>query len=366
MGRGCPTGRSALSGRAKTLTLTANPDEDNAGLLTQIIGQGYEITRRVHDDESGTSWSERVMIVRSEAFAEAARKGLTQRLEHTTAALSALTPTPGRGKRQFTDAGELEQAAVKILKKHQVDDLLSWKITTVTDTKSLRAYGDRPERIEQKQRLQIQVKQNTRVIQRVEQHLGWRVYVTKSGPLRGHAPTRLLTRNAPFGGLQQAVLTYRHEWLVERDFARLKGRTLSLSPLWLKREESGRSRGHHAIGKVALRGRAARFRGWAMTRLLTLAVRLLALAEHEARLKLKQNNQALAGLYPSRKNRRTPIPTTERLLGAFNRIVITTIRIGNIVRLHLTPLSDLQRTILGVLGCPADLYEGLTGNLGFP
>jgi transposase len=317
-----------LSGRAKLVTLTAGSD-DNGSPSGAVIGQGYEITRRVHDDETGTSWNERVMIVRSDAFAEAARKGLTQRIKRASAALSALTPEPGRGKRKITDLAALEQAAGAVLKKHQVEGLLSWKITTIIETKSLRAYGDRPARIEQKQRLQIQVKQNTSAIQRVERHLGWRAYAT-------NAPTRLLS-------LQEAVLSYHHEWLIERDFARLKGRSLSLSPLWLKRED-------HAIG---------------MTRLLTLAVRLLALAEHEARLNLKQDNQSLAGLYPSRKNRVTHVPTTERLLHAFNRIVVTTIRIGNSVKLYLTPLSDLQRTILSLLGCPADLYQRLTTNLGF-
>jgi hypothetical protein len=30
-------------------------------------------------------------------------------------------------------------------------------------------------------------------------------------------------------------LAYREEWLVERDCARLKGRPLSLGPLWLER-----------------------------------------------------------------------------------------------------------------------------------
>ena len=319
----------ALSGRAKTLTLTAGSDEADGSTPAQIIGQGYEITRRVHDDESGTSWNERVMIVKSEAFAEAARTGLTQRIQRATAALLALTPTPSRGRRPIKDAPALEQAASAVLKKYQVEGLLSWKITTLIETQSLRAYGDRPERTEQKQRLQIDVQQNDKAIQRATQHLGWRAYAT-------NAPRRLLS-------LHEAVLAYHHEWLIERDFARLKGRSLSLSPLWLKRED-------HAIG---------------MTRLLTLAVRLLALAEHEARLNLKHDNQALPGLYPSRKNRLTPIPTTERLLRAFNRIVVSTIRIGNTVKLYLTPLSDLQHTIVALFGCPADLYERLTSNLVF-
>ena len=315
-----------LSGRAKIVRLTTSSED--ASQPAQIIGQGYEITRRVHDAKVGTSWNERVMIVKSETFAQAARKGLSQRLQKATTALLALTPVPGRGKRPIQDAATLEQTAFAILKKHQVEDLLSWTISTITETKSLRAYGDRPARIEQKQRLQIQVIQNTSAIQRVERHLGWRAYAT-------NAPKYLLS-------LQEAVLTYHHEWLIERDFARLKGRSLSLSPLWLKRED-------HAIG---------------MTRLLTLAVRLLALAEHEARLNLKQDNQALAGLYPSRKNRRTPAPTTERLLHAFNRIVVTTIQIGKTVKFYLTPLSNLQRTIIRLLGCPSDLYDRLSFNLG--
>ena len=82
-------------------------------------------------------------------------------------------------------------------------------------------------------------------------------------------------------------------------------------------------------------------------------------------LNLKQHNQTLAGLYPSRQNRLTAIPTTERLLRAFNRIVVTTIRFGNTVKRYLTPLSDLQRIIVGLLGCPPDLYDRLTINLGF-
>lgn len=86
--------------------------------------------------------------------------------------------------------------------------------------------------------------------------------------------------------LQRAVLTYRDEWLIERDMARLKGRALSLAPLWLKRED-------HAKG---------------MTRLLTLAVRILALVEHEARLKIRDDGQAVSGLFLSRKTARPNCP----------------------------------------------------------
>jgi transposase len=53
--------------------------------------------------------------------------------------------------------------------------------------------------------------------------LGWRTYVT----------------NAPVTHLSfpQALLTYRAEWLIERGFHRLKGVPLSLSPLFVKRDD---------------------------------------------------------------------------------------------------------------------------------
>ena len=47
--------------------------------------------------------------------------------------------------------------------------------------------------------------------------LGWRAYVTTQ-------PSEQLS-------LQEAVLAYRHEYLVERAMGRLKGRPLSLTPM---------------------------------------------------------------------------------------------------------------------------------------
>jgi transposase len=37
--------------------------------------------------------------------------------------------------------------------------------------------------------------------------------------------------------LEQAVLAYREEYLIERGFGRLKGKPLSLTPLYLQRDE---------------------------------------------------------------------------------------------------------------------------------
>ena len=51
--------------------------------------------------------------------------------------------------------------------------------------------------------------------------------------------SRAYVVNAPADALslEQAVLTYRHEWRIERCFHRLKGAPLSLNPLFVKRDD---------------------------------------------------------------------------------------------------------------------------------
>ena len=133
----------------------------------------------------------------------------------------------------------------------------------------------------------------------------------------------------------QAVLTYRDQWLAERSCARLKGRVLSLAPLWVQRED-------HAIG---------------LTHVLTLAARVLAVVEYQVRRTLADEKRTLVGLYPGQPTRATAQPTTERLLQAFKTVSLTLVRKGPQVFYLLPPLSDLQRTILHDLGAPANLYQ---------
>ena len=89
----------------------------------------------------------------------------------------------------------------------------------------------------------------------LQKTFGWRAYVTD-------APAEQLT-------LEQAVLTYRDEWRIERGFHRLKGVPLSLNPLFVKRDDQ-------VVG---------------LTNLLSLAVRFLTLIEFIVRRKLKQNQE---------------------------------------------------------------------------
>ncbi len=287
------------------------------------LGEAYEHHRQVTTttDTETLKWNERVLIVRSTAYAKAAVKSLHQRLAQAQTELNALTPPRGRGQRQFTDEAELQAAVEATLKRYDVTGLLTVELQRETECRAVRAYRQTPARSAERHRYVVKVKENRVQLRKLEPRLGWRVYVT-------NAPARKLP-------LKQAILAYRDEWLVERNCARLKGRALSLAPLWVRRDD-------HALG---------------LTRLLTLAARVLALAEYQVRRTLTQDDRTLVGLYPGQPTRATAQPTTERLLQAFKTVSLTLVQKGAQIFYLLTPLSDLQRTILHDLGCPSKLYQ---------
>jgi len=287
------------------------------------LGEAYERRRSLTTEtETGTfQWAERVLIVRSTAYAKAALQSLHKRLAQAQAELRSLTPLRGRGQRQFTEQAPLQAAVDAILERYDVRGLLTVDLQRETQQRSVRTYRKAPARNEERHRYVVKVKENRTRLRKLEPRLGWRLYVTNAS-----------LRKLP---LKQAVLAYRDEWLVERNCARLKGRALSLAPLWVRRED-------HALG---------------LTRLLTLAARVLAVAEYQVRRTLAQDHRTLDGLYPGQPTRTTAQPTTERLLRAFKTISLTLVQKGSQIFYLLTPLSDLHRTILHDLACPANLYQ---------
>src|SRR5205823_9499417 len=72
------------------------------------------------------NWQERVLVVRSYAYAETQRRHLEDRLAKAREALLALTPPVGRGKRQITEEAALQSAAEAVLAKHRVTGLLTY------------------------------------------------------------------------------------------------------------------------------------------------------------------------------------------------------------------------------------------------
>ena len=70
------------------------------------------------------TWTERVLLVHSEVYQKQQQRGLEQRLETATAKIKALTPSPGRGKRQIREESILQQKVQAIVKTHRVEGWL--------------------------------------------------------------------------------------------------------------------------------------------------------------------------------------------------------------------------------------------------
>src|SRR5258707_688853 len=303
--------------------LTAVSREREVGKPEQIA-QGYQREVTLSREVAGRtiSWTERQLIVRSHKLAQAATQALHARLGKAQAELESLNEHK-QGKKRYADGAALQQAAQAILRQQQVEGLVQVRIEEQVDERAVRAYGNRPAsmRVEHIQRLQTTV--DDQAVAAVVRRLGWRVYVT----------------NHPAEGLsvEQAVLAYREEYLVEHGFGRLKGKPLSLSPMYVQSDQ----------------------RATGLVRLLSIGLRVLTLLEFQVRQRLADQQEHLAGLYAGNPKRTTQRPTAEALLGAFQGIHLSLVTLGQQLHRHLTPLSALQQRILSLLDFSSGLYDQL-------
>lgn len=280
-------------------------------------------------DGQEIAWSERRLVIRSLAHAKAAEAGLHGRLEKAQSAITALNERK-RGKERLTDAESLRQAAEAILNRQGVAGLLVLQVTEQVAERQVRKYGARPAETRIQRQISVSVQRDESAIQQAIRRLGWRVYGTTS-------PASELS-------LRQALLAYRDEYLVERNFGRLKGKPLSLTPMYL--EDDRRATG--------------------LIRLLSVGLRVLTLLEHVARCRLAETGEKLRGLYAGNPMRATDRPTTEALLQGFKDIFLSFVTLGKQTYCHLTPLSELQLKILHLLGFPAGIYTGLADHSANP
>jgi transposase len=289
------------------------------------IAEGFERTEELSAgmDEQTVIWTERRLVIRSFSLAETAVRGLHVRLAHAQVELAALTERQ-RGKKVLHELDELRQAAESILVRRAVVGLLRLDFQEVAHERPLRAYGPRPATVRVEKELRLQVTVDEQAVQATERTLGWRVYATNQCLERLPLP--------------QAVLAYRDEYLIEHDFRRLKGKPLSLTPMYLRSDE--------------------RVKG--LIHLLTIGLRVLTLLEFIVRRRLAQEHTTLAGLYADSPKHATARPTAERLLEAFKGVTLTIIHLGEQTHRHLTPLSDLQQRILALLDLSPDVYAGIS------
>jgi len=294
--------------------------------VVEPVGQGFEVavaqTWTPSQAETALTWTERTLVVRSDKHAHRQQQGLVERLRRTEQALAKLKAVPQ------ADLAQLTSQSQALLDRYDVAAYLqvTWTAHTLETKRYLKRGRHGPsspyERVTSTT-WQVTVTRLNDAIARFDQLAGWRLYVT-------NAPTERLD-------LAAAVSSYREEWQPERGFHRLKGAALAIRPLLLRSDQ----------------------RICGLLRILVIALRALTLLEFVARRQLAQQTAPLQGLYAGNPQRATQQPTAERLLRAFDDITWYQVPDGQTTWEQITPLSNLQRRILDLLGIPETVYTGL-------
>ncbi len=235
-----------------------------------------------------------------------------------------------QGKKGYHDVASLQQAAQAILNQRRVEGLLSVTIEEQVEERWVRAYGNRPAGVRVERALSVRAEVDAPAVEEAIRRLGWRVYATNQAQ-------EVLP-------LEQAVLAYREEYLVERGFGRLKGKALSLSPMDVQSDQ----------------------RATGLVRLLSIGLRILTLLEWSCRQCLAASKATVAGLYAGNPKRTTNRPTAEALLGAFQNIHLSLVTLGQQLHRHVTPLSELQKHLLALLDLSPELYDQLCADFSKP
>lgn len=265
-------------------------------------------------------------MVRAVTLATQQAQQLDGRLQQALAEIDPLNVRkPGK---KILDAAALTAAAEQILARRRGVGLITLAVETTVETIPQRRYGPCPAQHRVKTHSTLRAGIDRAAVAVARQRLGWRVYATDQADLT----------------LEAVVRAYREQYRIERNFGRLKGRALAITPLFLHTE--------------------TRAPGW--IRLLSLALRVLILVEFVARRHLADTQSKIAGLYPGQPARATAAPTAELLLRAFRGISLTCIEMAGQLRAWLSPLSDLHHRLLAMLGWSADLYERLMAHFQKP
>ncbi len=297
----------------------------NAEGGTETIAEGFEREHvqiyHAEPEQDPIVWNERQLVIRSLKHAQASEQALDARLEKALLAIEALNVRL-QGKKRLRDRAEAQLQVEHIIKRYGVAGLLSVQYQEQRQQRLVRAYRDRPTRLETTCQITLEAEVDCQALASAKRLLGWRIYVTNQA--------------ASVLALSEAVLAYRDEYIIEHRIGRLKGQPLSLSPMYLHLDD-------HVKGLI---------------RLLSLALRVLVLLEYQVRQHL--NGESLKGLDRAHRRRKVYRPTAERLLKAFDYITLTVVKTETKPYYHLTPLSELQACILEALDLDRQTYSRLT------
>ena len=307
----------------QAVTVVHRPAADEADEPEEVArGFEYTVTATATIAGQAVSWTERRLVVCSTAQAKRQAAALDQRVRRAGADLEGLNQRK-QGKKLLT-ARALRAKAEQIVARHGVAALVEVQVKTTRTAVSQRKYKDRPAGVRVLRQVRVVVQVNAEAVAAEKRRSGWRVYVT----------------NHPDLTLSQAVLSYRGQYGIEHGFARLKGKPLGLSPMYLQTDS-----------RVA-----------GLVHLLSIGLRVLTLVEYVVRRSLAACGEKLQGVYAGQPGRGTSRPSAELLLEAFRGLDLRTVEAQGVRYRTVSPLTAVQRRILELLEIPCHVYEGLAGS----
>ncbi len=283
-------------------------------MISQIQNTGTKGDAQDNDSDQG--WSGTL-----------ARRGqnknccLDQRLQQAEQEIAVLNQR-GRGHKRLNEA-QARAAVDTIMARHQVLTLLVVEYQVDTHTTRTRAYLGRPARDVTTVSVTMRTRRDPVAYEATVRGLGWRVFVSNDLALE----------------VGEAVLADREESLIERGFNRLRGKLLGLTPLY----------------------RCSTTRLKSLIRLLAIGLRVLVLClvEFTVREALQAKAETLDRLDAGNPKRATARPTTETMLRTFTGIRLIVVSLGGTNWHSMTPLKAVQSRIVGLLGFPETIDQGL-------
>ena len=309
---------------AVRLTDESDADDDDE---PDAVGFAYT-SEQGGQEQSGPPrrWQERRLVVRSLAHARLQEESLRKRAKRATDEINVLNERK-QGQKRLANEAEARQAAEAIVAKHHVAEVVRIEVCTTVHEATQRRYGQRPAQTIRTTRVRVEAGIDQVALEQAMRRLGWRVYATN--------------HDRETMSFKQVVAAYRSEYLVEQGIRRLKGRALSLTPLYLRDE-------HRIVGLIFL---------------LSIALRVLVLMQFVARENLKKEGTTLKGISPGQPGRHTTLPTTEMMLGAFRGITLSRVTINGETYEHLTPLNPVQERIVALMRIPRETFSRLVPQL---
>lgn len=300
--------------------------EDGLGKKT-LVAQGFEQTVKVnYEDNEGAlhEWSERRIFVLSTAYSASQQKGVDKRLIETQDVLKDLVVNK-QGKKTPKTKSELELEIGKVLASKKMNGLLEVKIEEQIHEKNIRAYKNRPARIEHHSTFELTISRNEGAIEAHKATLGWQVYAT--------------TMTQEELDFEKCVWKYRYQNRVERRFDDLRNKVVPLVPIFVKKDN----------------------RVEALINLLMICLKICAVMEYKVAKQLQLKEEELDNIYEGNPKRSTARPTAKRMLNSFKGISLVLIPNPNqpIPDIRMTELKTVQLKIIELLGFKDDIYTGL-------